>query len=129
MKKYIYSLTALVIVYSLLVGLQNSLNYVSLNNSPFYQPILNASTTKSNLINTANGLVIVSSKSFSDGYYLVTINNLNGNDSAVAVLQKVNGTYTVILGPGTTFYLNGSVGLPKDVFNYLNSKGLNSATH
>ncbi len=119
----------MVLLYLISSLLQGSLNYVSLNNNVFYQPILNATSSKTNLISNINNLVIVSYKAFSDGFYLVNINNNSGTDSAVVILQDVKGTYTVIMGPGTTFNINGAVGLPNDLISYLNSKGLNNAAH
>lgn len=45
-------------------------------------------------------------------------------DPATLVLQKLNGSYRVILGPGTTFSASSVQDLPSDVVQYLNSRGV-----
>lgn len=53
----------------------------------------------------------------------LTTQNSKANEGSV-VMQKVGAFYQPVLGPGTNFQANSVNGMPADVAQYLNSKGL-----
>lgn len=58
-------------------------------------------------------------------YAVVLVGSLKiTTDPGVLVLQKLNGNYRVILGPGTSFQQNQIQGLPDNVTEYLQTKVL-----
>ncbi|MDB5164340.1 MAG: hypothetical protein JWS12_958 [Candidatus Saccharibacteria bacterium] len=46
------------------------------------------------------------------------------HNSATLVMQKVGTTYHTVLGPGTSFSIDSSQGVPADVVQYLKSQGV-----
>lgn len=76
------------------------------------------------LLTPGKDLIINSIKYF-DGttWAVASIHTANVSDEALAVLQQNSGTYTVVLGPGTSFAHSDLTKLPDDVSNYLVTKG------
>jgi len=48
----------------------------------------------------------------------------NTIDSSDVVLQKKNGVYVVVLGPGSAFSRTTTLTMPSDIAQYLNQQGL-----
>lgn len=55
---------------------------------------------------------------------VVLVAHIPDMNSATLLLQKLNGVYAVVLGPGTTFPASTAQSMPSDVAAYLMSKGL-----
>ncbi len=48
----------------------------------------------------------------------------NKSNAGLVVLQKISGTYEVVLGPGTSFDSSYLLSVPSDVAAYLSAKGV-----
>lgn len=57
-------------------------------------------------------------------WVVVSINSTGKSNRAFLVLQKMNGTYAVVLGPGSSFPSDVTQNLPPDVAEYLSSNRL-----
>jgi hypothetical protein len=57
-------------------------------------------------------------------WVVVSVSSIPDNNSAVLVLQELDGNYQVVLGPGTLFLASDVQFMPTEVVNYLLSQGL-----
>lgn len=74
-------------------------------------------------------VAIKDTKKFSADYVTYTVTPKDGNgDTGLIIAQKHNGTYEIVLGPGTSFSETDLLGLPTDLVNYLKSIGVGGAT-
>ena len=68
---------------------------------------------------------ILSTRYFDDKQWAVaSVASLPDMDLAILVLEKIDGVYTVVLGPGTSFPSSAAQSMPADVAVYLQSRGL-----
>jgi hypothetical protein len=58
---------------------------------------------------------------------VVLVSSVPDNNNAILVLEKLNGNYQVVLGPGTSFSTTDIQTMPSNVISYLTSKGLVSS--
>lgn len=122
----------LLIVITLLV------NYITLGGIPFValsktQPLTGAASQAIGAVNK-NGKLPVNGKDFilndiryfDDNWVVATVSPTSKSQLAQAtvIMQKVDGAYRVVLGPGTTFDNSITFSLPTDLGDYLTQRGL-----
>jgi hypothetical protein len=57
-------------------------------------------------------------------WVVVNIQSLPDKNPAVVVMEKINGVYTVVLGPGASFSSTTTLSMPQDLANYMKKQGL-----
>lgn len=81
----------------------------------------------SNSLPTPNkDFLITDTKYFNNNQWVVVTvkENNTHSDTAYEVLEKINGVYTVVLGPGTSFSQDVQEEMPTSVSDYLSLQGL-----
>jgi hypothetical protein len=96
-------------------------------------PPLAGTISQSIITPQSNGILPVIGKNFnitSTHYFdnqqwvVVSVSTIPDNNGAVLVLQKLNGSYQVVLGPGTLFSSSDVQSMPASVIDYLTNRGL-----
>lgn len=86
---------------------------------------INSSQTSNNPPLEGKNFKLQSTNYFDDKQWAVSsVTTIPDNDTAIVVLQEVNGSYQVVVGPGTIFSSQQLQAMPSDVVNYLTSLGV-----
>lgn len=119
---------AILFLISLLVRHLLLANYVTLGAAPPLAAEVSSSLASSSSTNTLptpnKDFKIVASKYFVNNEWVVVAIKSPGTDTASEVLEKINGVYAVVLGPGTEFSSDDITEMPAEVSAYLISQGL-----
>jgi hypothetical protein len=127
-KKYTTASLVIIIFFlaCLLVRHQVLKNYYKLKTAPALssQTSLALSSSADKIPEINKNFSITYSKYFDGGNWaIVTLNEGKNSDKASIILEKINGVYTLVLGPGTNFSSDVLKEMPSSVALYLVTNG------
>jgi phosphotransferase system IIB component len=101
---------------------------VKLSSAPFLSGVIaqniQKSTDKKTPLKEGENFKLSNIKFFDNNTWLVVDVKINNIDKAKAVFKVNDGSYNLVLGPGTQFERTSSSSMPNDLTKYLSSGGL-----
>ncbi len=123
-------LTIVVLILSLVINKSITGGYgeVKLSSAPFLSGFIaqniQKSTDQKTPLKEGENFKLSNIKFFDNNTWLAVDVKINNGDKAKAVFKVNNGSYDLVLGPGTGFERTSSSSMPNDLAKYLSSGGL-----